>query len=427
MLMLTNLTGTELDRTAGLVNALPDFIYRKLTEAGVSDALASWVDQCLALALLLLLAWLIGLLVDFAVNRIVKRLVHFTRAAWDDVFFEKKVFHKAVKLLPAILVYLLLPLTVRNAEVVAGLRKVVEVLLLVRVLLLFISLSNSLAIVYSRKSGYVNKPVQVFFQVINVAAYFIFGLWILSVLINQPMTSLIAGLGASMAIIVLVFKDSILGFISGWQLTSNDLLRIGDWITVPKYGADGDVIEINLYSVKVRNFDKTITTVPPYALISESFQNWRGMEETGGRRIKRSVYIDMKTIRMCDDAMMERFGKIALLQPYLQETQQRLDRNNAALPEDLQSDPNLERQTNIGVFRAYVTAYLKRHPGLNPGLTSMVRQLQPTEKGLPLEIYCFVADTRWVQYETVQSDIFDHILSVLPVFGLSVYQYPSGI
>lgn len=406
-------------------SAIPDFFHRQLLELGFSGQWAGFLDQCLSLLFLALLVWVLTKVIDVVINRVLKRLIAMTAVTWDDVFFDNRVFHKAVRLLPPILLYSALPLAIRSPDGINFLRKVLDIYMIVRFMILIVAVSKSLSDIYSRKSQFVNKPVLVFFQIINVAVYFIGGLLILSVLINQPMGTLIAGLGASMAIIVLVFKDTLLGFISGWQLTSNDLLRVGDWITVPKYGADGDVIEINLYSVKVRNFDKTITTLPPYALMSESFQNWRGMVDTGGRRIKRSVNIDMKTVRMCDDAMMERFSKIDIIKDYLEQTQQQLDQYNRQRSADYPDVPNVIHQTNVGVFRAYVTAYLKLHPEIKHEMTTMVRQLQPTERGLPLEIYCFVQGSEWVHYENVQSDIFDHILSVLPVFGLEVYQFPT--
>lgn len=406
-------------------SAIPDFFHRQLLELGFSGQWAGFLDQCLSLLFLALLVWVLTKVIDVVINRVLKRLIAMTAVTWDDVFFDNRVFHKAVRLLPPILLYSALPLAIRSPDGINFLRKVLDIYMIVRFIILIVAVSKSLSDIYSRKSQFVNKPVLVFFQIINVAVYFIGGLLILSVLINQPMGTLIAGLGASMAIIVLVFKDTLLGFISGWQLTSNDLLRVGDWITVPKYGADGDVIEINLYSVKVRNFDKTITTLPPYALMSESFQNWRGMVDTGGRRIKRSVNIDMKTVRMCDDAMMERFSKIDIIKDYLEQTQQQLDQYNRQRSADYPDVPNVIHQTNVGVFRAYVTAYLKLHPEIKHEMTTMVRQLQPTERGLPLEIYCFVQGSEWVHYENVQSDIFDHILSVLPVFGLEVYQFPT--
>ncbi len=406
-------------------SAIPDFFHRQLLELGFSGQWAGFLDQCLSLLFLALLVWVLTKVIDVVINRVLKRLIAMTAVTWDDVFFDNRVFHKAVRLLPPILLYSALPLAIRSPDGIDFLRKVLDIYMIVRFIILIVAVSKSLSDIYSRKSQFVNKPVLVFFQIINVAVYFIGGLLILSVLINQPMGTLIAGLGASMAIIVLVFKDTLLGFISGWQLTSNDLLRVGDWITVPKYGADGDVIEINLYSVKVRNFDKTITTLPPYALMSESFQNWRGMVDTGGRRIKRSVNIDMKTVRMCDDAMMERFSKIDIIKDYLEQTQQQLDQYNRQRSADYPDVPNVIHQTNVGVFRAYVTAYLKLHPEIKHEMTTMVRQLQPTERGLPLEIYCFVQGSEWVHYENVQSDIFDHILSVLPVFGLEVYQFPT--
>jgi miniconductance mechanosensitive channel len=234
-------------------------------------------------------------------------------------------------------------------------------------------------------------------------------------------------MGASMAILLLIFKDSILGFVAGWQLSANDMLRQGDWITVPKYGADGNVEEISLYSVKVRNFDNTITTVPPYSLVSESFQNWRGMQESGGRRVKRSVLIDMSTIKFCTPEMLERFSKIKYLQEYIKNTEYEIERYNRENEVDNSVLVNGRRQTNIGVFRAYLQEYISRHPEVNQEMTHMVRQLQPTERGIPVELYFFIRIKDWVYYESVQSDIFDHVLAIIPQFDLKVFQYPTGV
>jgi miniconductance mechanosensitive channel len=259
-----------------------------------------------------------------------------------------------------------------------------------------------------------------------VLAYFVGAISLLSILLDTSFATLFAGLGASMAIIILVFKDTILGFVAGWQLSSNDMLRQGDWITVPKYGADGNVEEVSLYSVKVRNFDNTITTVPPYALVSDSFQNWRGMQESGGRRIKRSIIIDMTSIRFCTPEMLERFRKIQYLTDYIDSTEEVIKKYNEDNSTDNSMLVNGRRQTNIGVFRAYIQKYLENHPEVNHEMTTMVRQLQPTEKGIPMELYFFTKIKDWIYYENVQSDIFDHIMAVVTAFDLRVFQYPSS-
>ena len=228
------------------------------------------------------------------------------------------------------------------------------------------------------------------------------------------------------AVLMLVFKDTILGFVASIQLSANKMVVPGDWIEMPSHNADGDVLDISLNTVKVQNWDKTITTIPTYALVSESFRNWKGMEESGGRRIKRSVTIDMKSIKFCTPEMIKKFKKIQILHDYIEKKEKELNEHNKKYEIDNSVLVNGRRMTNIGVFRAYIVSYLHNHPEINNEMTSMVRQLEPTDKGLPLQIYVFSSDKRWVYYEKIQSDIFDHILAVAPEFDLRVFQNPSG-
>ena len=237
---------------------------------------------------------------------------------------------------------------------------------------------------------------------------------------------LLTGLGASAAILMLVFRDTILGFVSGIQLSANNMLKVGDWISMPKYGADGTVIEVTLNTVKVRNWDNTITTIPPYLLVSDSFQNWQGMRESGGRRVKRSINIDMSSVRFCTPEMLAKYRKIQLLKDYIDKTEKVVELYNKEHHIDNSILVNGRRQTNLGVFRAYLNSYLKSLPTINQELTCMVRQLQPTETGIPLELYFFSAIKDWVPYEEVQADVFDHVLAIIPEFGLRVFQNPSG-
>lgn len=245
-------------------------------------------------------------------------------------------------------------------------------------------------------------------------------------LLGKSPFSLLAGLGASAAILMLVFKDSIMGFVSGVQLSANDMLKVGDWITMPKYGADGIVFEVTLNTVKVRNFDNTITTIPPYLLVSDSFQNWRGMRESGGRRVKRSINIDMTSVRFCTPEMLEKYRKIQLLKDYIEQTEAVVEAYNKENGIDNEVLVNGRRQTNLGVFRAYLTAYLKSLPVVNTELNCMVRHLQPTDHGLPVELYFFSTIKDWIPYEGVQADVFDHVLAIIPEFDLRVFQSPSG-
>jgi miniconductance mechanosensitive channel len=263
-------------------------------------------------------------------------------------------------------------------------------------------------------------------QVVKIVVGIAVGIYIFSALMNRSPVVLLGGLGAMTAVLLLIFKDTILGFVASIQLTGNDMIRMGDWISMPKYGADGDVIDLTLTTVKVQNWDKTITTIPTYALVSQSFQNWRGMDESGGRRIKRALNIDMSSITFCTDEMVDRFRRFRILGNYIAEKEKEITAWNNTQSVSEEELVNGRRMTNVGTFRAYVTEYLRNHPMVKQDMTCMVRQLKPGEDGLPIEIYAFSSDQRWVQYEGIQADIFDHILAVLPQFGLRIFQNPTG-
>jgi miniconductance mechanosensitive channel len=269
-------------------------------------------------------------------------------------------------------------------------------------------------------------PIRSFVQVVKLVTVLVFLIITISMLLGKSPALLISGMGAMTAVLMLVFKDPILGFVAGIQLSANRMLAVGDWLEMPKHNADGDVIEVTLTTVKVRNWDQTITTIPTYALIADSFKNWRGMSEAGGRRIKRSVFIDMTSVRFLNPDDIERLRKAQLLTAYITDKIADIERYNREHGIDPASPVNGRRLTNIGTFRAYLSAYLKFHPGIHQNLIMMVRQLQPTAEGLPIEIYAFTSDTGWVAHEGVQSDIFDHILAIIPEFGLRVFQSPTG-
>jgi miniconductance mechanosensitive channel len=278
------------------------------------------------------------------------------------------------------------------------------------------------------ENGSVGKryPAKSFAQAAKLVVNIVGFIFILSALLEKSPLVFFSGLGAITAILLLIFKDAILGLVAGFQLSINNMVMVGDWIEMPARGADGDVIDVSLTTVKIQNWDKTITTVPTYALISDSFKNWRGMNEAGGRRIKRSLYIDLRTIRFADDILLDRFKGIQLIKPYLETKLEQIEVYNSEMDKDLSELINSRRLTNIGTFRAYCVAYLRSHPKVEQEMTLLVRQLAPGAQGLPLEIYVFSNDTEWANYEDIQGDLFDHFLSVLPEFGLSAYQAPSG-
>jgi miniconductance mechanosensitive channel len=280
--------------------------------------------------------------------------------------------------------------------------------------------------IYRSRESTRGVPIRGFVQVTKLVLYFLTGILVVSILLNKTPLYLISGLGALTAVLMLIFRDAILGFVAGIQLAANNMVAQGDWIEMPKYGADGEVMEVTLATVKVQNWDKTITTIPTYALISESFKNWRGMAESGGRRIKRALNIDMSTIKFCDEEMLRRFAKIQYISEYIEKKKLELEAFNQSIKADNASLANGRRMTNIGTFRAYVKAYLWNHPQVNRDMTFIVRQLPPTESGLPVEVYVFCKDKVWANYESIQADIFDHILAVVPQFDLRVFQNPAG-
>lgn len=281
-------------------------------------------------------------------------------------------------------------------------------------------------VLYARRPHAGSRPIKGYLQVVKIVIFSAAAILIIAALIDRSPLLLLSGLGAMAAVLMLVFKDTILSLVASVQLTSNDMIRLGDWIEMPDLHADGDVIDIALHTVKVQNWDKTVTTIPTHRLISEPFRNWRSMFESGGRRIKRSLMIDQNSIRFLEPDDVERFRRFSLLGDYLAQKEAELAEWNAA-PDRLRDPVNARRMTNIGTFRAYMTAYLQAHPGISKQLFLIVRQLDPTEMGLPLEIYGFTSETAWAVYESVQADIFDHLIAILPEFGLRLFQEPSGL
>ena len=389
----------------------------------------SWTDDLtstIILVIILAIAFLGDAICKHVILTTVTRLVKKTKATWDDVVFDRKVMIYLSHLVAPIILYILLPLAISNAGLLTFILRICMIYI-IAVFLKFISaLLSALYHVYSEREQFRDRPLKGLLQTVQVILFFIGGIIIVSILIDKSPMVLLTGLGASAAVLMLVFKDSIIGFVSGIQLSANNMLKVGDWIEMPKYGADGTVIEVTLNTVKVRNWDNTITTIPPYALVSDSFQNWRGMQESGGRRIKRSIRIDMNSVKFCTPEMLAKYRKIRLLKDYIEETEKVVEEYNKEHGIDNSVLVNGRRQTNLGVFRAYLTNYLRSLPAVNQDLTCMVRQLQPTEQGIPLELYFFSSIKAWIPYEGVQADVFDHVLAIIPEFDLHVFQNPTG-
>lgn len=389
----------------------------------------SWADDLtsgIILVVILAIAFLGDAICRHVILTVVARLVKKTKATWDDIVFDRKVMVHISHLVAPIILYILLPLAITNPSLLSFVQRICMIYIIAIFLRFISSLLTAIFNVYSEREQFRDRPLKGLLQTIQVILFFVGGIVIVSILIDKSPMVLLTGLGASAAVLMLVFKDSIMGFVSGIQLSANNMLRVGDWIEMPKYGADGSVIEVTLNTVKVRNWDNTITTIPPYALVSDSFQNWRGMQESGGRRVKRSINIDMNSVKFCTPEMLAKYRKIRILKDYVEDTEKVIENYNEEHGIDNSVLVNGRRQTNLGVFRAYLTNYLKNLPAVNQNLTCMVRQLQPTDKGIPLELYFFSAIKDWVPYEGVQADVFDHVLAVIPEFDLHVFQNPTG-
>ena len=393
---------------------------------GVSPDTAILIDEAIALVLILLMAFAADVICRNVLLKVIARIVKQTKATWDDILFDHSVMVHLSRMVAPVIIYLCIPVAFAGSTAMAFIQRLCLIFIIVTFLSFVNSFLKAAYSVYSEMESLRGRPLKGLLQTLQVLLWFIGGIVVVSILIGKSPLALLAGLGASAAILMLVFKDSIMGVVSGVQLSANDMLKVGDWITMPKYGANGYVIEVTLNTVKVRNFDNTITTIPPYLLVSDSFQNWRGMRESGGRRVKRSINIDMTSVRFCTPEMLEKYRKINLLKDYIDRTEEVVRTYNEENHVDNDILVNGRRQTNLGVFRAYLTAYLKSLPVVNTELNCMVRHLQPTDHGLPVELYFFSNVKDWIPYEAVQADVFDHVLAIIPEFGLRVFQSPSG-
>ena len=379
-------------------------------------------------AMLLLLA---ALLADLIVRSIVVRAVRVvaarTSATWDDVLIEHRAPSRIVKLVPGLVVFLGVPLIPGLSDAVIQVTRNVAVgymvLMSTMALTAVLSAANS---IYASLPVAKDRPLKGFVQLLQILVWILGVVLIIAAVLDRSPLLLLSGFGAMTAILLLVFKDTILSLAASVQLTAQDMVHVGDWIEMPQFGADGDVIDVQLHTVKVQNWDKTITTIPTHRLIADSFKNWRGMSQAGARRIKRAIYLDKNSIRFQRAEEVEHFKRFALLKEYIARKEKELDDYNAALEGGVDEAVNMRRLTNVGTFRAYALDYLKHHPGIHKGMTLMVRQLAPGPEGLPLEIYCFTNTTVWAEYEDIQSDIFDHLLAIVAEFGLRLYQKPAG-
>ena len=377
-----------------------------IQQSGLSESMSVLLIRIFLILMMLLLAFIIDRICRKAVIPIVRKITSKTDFKWDDYLLNDDVLNDCCNLIAPIVIYAAIPMFMLDTPIMEFLMKCCRIYIIAVFMKLLCSIITSLYLISSEHDKLKNHSMKGFYQMLKLAVICIGSIVIISTLVGKNPLAILTGLGAGTAILMLVFRDTIKGFVAGIQLIANDMLRPGDWITVPKYGADGDVIEVTLTTVKVRNWDKTIVTVPPYALINDSFQNWRGMFDTGGRRIKRSINIDMNTVRFCTEEQMNAFRQHSWMEGF---------------------EATGKEEVNLYVFRHYVEYYLRHHPKVNNDMIMTVRQLQPTAQGMPIELYFFSADTGWLKYEHLQAEVFDHVLAVLPMFDLRVFQSPAGM
>ncbi|HOJ48844.1 MAG TPA: mechanosensitive ion channel [Bacillota bacterium] len=400
------------------------FLY-SLIEKIYSGSLTNLITYVFSFLVILISCALIFWILRYISVRIMKRITNRFGRNWLHILYNNRFFHR--------LAWIAVPFMLNlfaSIDSLPGyntlLVKFSHVFSVIVFLLLASSAISSADDIYRGYEISKIRPIKGILQVVQTFIYIVGGVTVIAIFIGQNPVVLLGGIGALTAVITLVFKDAILGFVAGIQLTANDMIRIGDWIEMPKYAADGTVIDLSLTTVKVQNFDKSVTSVPAYALISDSFINWRGMEKAGARRIKRALYIDVSGIRLCDDQMIEKFSKIELIQSYIQNKTREIDEYNQKNNTDLSVPVNGRHLTNLGVFRIYIVEYLKQRNGIHKQMPIIVRQLESKGEGIPLEIYAYTDTTKWAEYEVIQADIFDHLYSVISEFGLSLYQLPSG-
>jgi miniconductance mechanosensitive channel len=400
-----------------------ELIRKELLENGVDPVVSDYFAVMIMILFIGILCIVANFITKKVILRVITHIVNNTKYTWDNMLMERKVFRKLSHIVPAIIIYYFASTFPNHQHLIE--KGAVTYLIIVGLMVInsFLNACNDIYLTFEISKI---KPIKGYIQVAKIIFFIVGGIVIIANLMGESPFILLSGIGALSAVLLLVFKDSLLGLVAGIQLAANDMVRVGDWIEMPKYEADGDIIDISLNTVKVQNFDKTITMIPSYALISDSFKNWRGMQTSGGRRIKRSLFIDTNSITFCTEEMLEKFKTIDYLSSYITNKESEIAEYNAKNEINRDNRVNGRALTNIGVFRVYITHYLQNHQGISNQMTLLVRQLAPTENGLPLEIYAFTNDIRWDVYESIQSDIFDHLFAVAPEFGLHLFQNPSG-
>lgn len=407
---------------------LKHWVSNKLVEFGVSEAAAAYLNMIILLVALLILIVVIDIIIRRVLIEAFTRFAKRTKTNFDDFLISNKVPRNVAHIIPLLIALEFAPdvfTDFYDFEII--IEKALKVFAIVLTLWIVRSVLSTLKDFLKTLPRLKDKPIASYIQVFMIFAWLGGIMSAIAIITDIPFLKFLTGLGAISAVIILVFRDTILGFVASIQVSINDMVRIGDWITFEKYGADGDVIEITLATVKVQNWDKTITTIPTYALISESFKNWRGMTSSDGRRIKRSINIKQDSIKCLSNEDIESLKKIHIIKPYLETRQLDILDYNTSKNVDKSISINGRNLTNIGVFRKYIQTYIENHSAINKEMTIMVRQLAPTAEGLPIEIYAFSSDKRWVNYEYIMADIFDHVLAAVPYFDLEIFEYPSNL
>jgi len=418
----------EIELNKDIFESITRYLKEWLTDSGLSENASSIIADYSGFILVIVFALIVFYIAKYIIVSWVHRLAARSASNWDDVFVQRKVFKRLAYLIPAIIIHASTQYVIPDyPHTMVVVLTLINVYIVTVIVIVASSVLDAAHDIYNSYEISKARPIKGFLQVGKIFLWIVYVIIIITVLfLRSKGFGWIAGLGAFSAVLLLVFKDPILGFAGGIQLATNDMLRIGDWIEMPKYNADGIVIDIAITTVKVQNWDKTITTIPTYFLVSDSYKNWRGMQESGARRIRRHILIDLNSVKFCTAEMLERFSRYEYVADYITRTEAELNKYNDQKKVDPGVMINGHRQTNIGIFRAYLTAYLKDNPNLHQDLSLMVRQLQPNETGLPLEIYAFSREQDWERFEEIQSDIFDHVMAGIKFFDLQLFQNPSG-
>ena len=402
------------------------FVEKIATHAGLPESYSSVIASSVSVIVLIILSYLAYHITRKAITYFIIPIIQKSKTSFDDLLVNHSFFRRLSYFTPALMLYYLTDNALGREEAPAFLLMLINIWMVITSVLIIDSVLSTIKDYYRRYEISKERPIDSLIQVLKIITYIVGVLISISILLDKNISTLVISLGTMSAVLMLIFRDPILGFVGGLQLTFNEMVHIGDWISMPQFKADGVVTEITLTVVKVQNWDKTISMIPTYALVTNSFQNWRGMEESGGRRIKRAINIDMDSIKFCTDEMLDRFKKISLIKSYIEQKEAEIEKYNKENNIDPSVKVNGRRQTNIGVFRAYLKAYLLQRNDIHKDMTFLVRQLKATEKGLPIEIYVFTKTIAWAEYEDIQADIFDHIFAVVPEFELKVYEFPSN-